>query len=236
MALGFASIPKVILKSPKVSMQGKTTYAQLMDYAWNGSGFPGRDRLAEENGCHPNTVDKAIKELKELGLITVKRRGHQRTNLYIIEDITEDIIAKLEPAGMNITPLDDKGEDDDKKDDQPKKKDDIPYERIVKYLNEQAGTAFKHNTKETRRYIKARFADGFTTKDFKKVIDFKVSEWKTDPDMMQYLRPLTLFSTKFEGYLNAAMKAGNRPPDGGGGKTSIPNVSNSDFLKEYGLK
>lgn len=42
--------------------------------------------------------------------------------------------------------------------------------------------------------------------DFKKVIDWKVSEW-TGTDMEKYLRPETLFGTKFEGYLNAAPAA-----------------------------
>ena len=38
--------------------------------------------------------------------------------------------------------------------------------------------------------------------EFKKVIDNKVAAWKGDPKMEQYLRPETLFSTKFETYLN----------------------------------
>jgi hypothetical protein len=35
------------------------------------------------------------------------------------------------------------------------------------------------------------------------VIDKKCQEWLGDPKMQQYLRPETLFGTKFEGYLNA---------------------------------
>jgi len=49
--------------------------------------------------------------------------------------------------------------------------------------------------------IKARIADGFTIKDFETVIQKKADEWlKTD--MSKYLRPETLFGTKFESYLN----------------------------------
>lgn len=78
----------------------------------------------------------------------------------------------------------------------------IPYEDIISYLNEQAGKSFKHKTAKTRSLIKARFKDGFTIDDFKQVIDIKTAQWLTDSNMNQYLRPETLFGTKFEGYLN----------------------------------
>ena len=38
--------------------------------------------------------------------------------------------------------------------------------------------------------------------DFKTVIDKKCAEWLQDGTMVQYLRPETLFGTKFEAYLN----------------------------------
>ncbi|MFK4417152.1 putative phage protein (TIGR02220 family) [Bacillus sp. RC251] len=78
----------------------------------------------------------------------------------------------------------------------------IPYEDIVSYLNEKAGKSFKHKTAKTRSLIKARFKDGFTIDDFKRVIDIKAAQWLTDSNMSQYLRPETLFGTKFESYLN----------------------------------
>lgn len=77
-----------------------------------------------------------------------------------------------------------------------------PYAEVISYLNQKAGTAFKVNSKDTRKHIKARFDEGFTVEDFKTVIDHKVTEWGSNPDMAQYLRPSTLFGTKFESYLN----------------------------------
>ncbi|MEH7186514.1 conserved phage C-terminal domain-containing protein [Bacillus toyonensis] len=78
----------------------------------------------------------------------------------------------------------------------------IPNEDIVSYLNEKAGKSFKHKTAKTRSLINARFKDGFTIDDFKQVIDIKTAQWLNDSHMSQYLRPETLFGTKFEGYLN----------------------------------
>ena len=73
---------------------------------------------------------------------------------------------------------------------------------VVTYLNEKANTNFKPCTDKTKRCIKARVNEGFTLDDFKKVIDKKVNKWM-GTEFQQYLRPETLFGTKFEGYLNA---------------------------------
>ena len=73
---------------------------------------------------------------------------------------------------------------------------------IVSYLNEKAGKNYKASSRRTAELIRARMREGFTVSDFKRVIDNKVSDWKPRKEMEQYLRPETLFGTKFEGYLN----------------------------------
>lgn len=75
------------------------------------------------------------------------------------------------------------------------------YSSIINYLNKQANTRYRVNNKKTKTLIKARLNEGFTEDDFYKVIDNKVNEW-ANTDMNKYLRPETLFSQKFEGYLN----------------------------------
>lgn len=80
----------------------------------------------------------------------------------------------------------------------------IPYEEIVSYLNTRAGTRFTSNSKDTQKHIRARWKEGYRLEEFFLVIDVKVREWKNDKKMAQYLRPSTLFSPKFEGYLQQA--------------------------------
>ena len=75
------------------------------------------------------------------------------------------------------------------------------YKDIIDYLNLKVGTNYKHTSADTRKHIKARYNDGFKLEDFKTVIDKKVTEWK-GTDMAKYIRPSTLFGTKFESYLN----------------------------------
>jgi uncharacterized phage protein (TIGR02220 family) len=83
---------------------------------------------------------------------------------------------------------------------------DIPYVEIINYLNDVANKNFRSTTKKTKDLIKARWNEGFRFEDFKKVIDNKVKDWKHDPHMNKYLRPETLFGTKFESYLNENSK------------------------------
>lgn len=89
-----------------------------------------------------------------------------------------------------------------------------PNKEIIDYLNAKAGTSYRHTSKDTQKHISARFAEGYTLEDFKNVIDKKVGEWKTDPKMVAFIRPSTLFGTKFEGYLNqksASARNGKTP-------------------------
>lgn len=73
---------------------------------------------------------------------------------------------------------------------------------IIDYLNQKTGKHFRKSIANTTRAINARIKEGFTVDDFKAVIDKKVIEWGKDERMKQYLRPQTLFGTKFESYLN----------------------------------
>lgn len=73
---------------------------------------------------------------------------------------------------------------------------------IIEYLNSKVGSQFKISGKKTKTLIQARINEGFTVDDFKKVIDIKSAKWKDDLKMSQFLRPETLFGTKFESYLN----------------------------------
>ena len=72
---------------------------------------------------------------------------------------------------------------------------------VIDYLNAVLGTNYRASSKKNATLINARFKEGFTVEDFKSVIDKKSSSWQ-GTDMAKYLRPETLFGTKFEGYLN----------------------------------
>ncbi|TWJ56202.1 phage replisome organizer N-terminal domain-containing protein [Bacillus paralicheniformis] len=90
-----------------------------------------------------------------------------------------------------------------------KEKEEIPYKLIIDLLNKVAGTKYRHTTTKTRSLIKARWNEGNRFDDFKHVILVKWEEWRGS-DMDKYLRPETLFGTKFENYRNQKPKGGSR--------------------------
>ena len=79
--------------------------------------------------------------------------------------------------------------------------DNIPYKEIIDYLNSKTGKKYRDNVQKNRSLIKARWSEGYRLDDFKQVIDNMVKDW-SDTKYAKYLRPETLFGTKFDGYLN----------------------------------
>lgn len=73
---------------------------------------------------------------------------------------------------------------------------------IINYLNEKIGSKYRANNKATQQHINARLKEGYTVDDFKTVIDKMYLKWK-GTEYEDYLRPQTLFGTKFESYLNS---------------------------------
>lgn len=77
---------------------------------------------------------------------------------------------------------------------------------------QSALTAYEESTKRACRFpspevvrnLERIAAAGYTIDDVRFVCDSKAVEWGDDKRMSRYLRPETLFSSKFESYLNAA--------------------------------
>lgn len=76
-----------------------------------------------------------------------------------------------------------------------------PVTEIVDYMNQKLGTHYKPKSQGTQKHIVARLKEGYSVEDFRKVIDKKCAQWMGS-SMAKYLRPETLFGSKFEGYLN----------------------------------
>ena len=96
----------------------------------------------------------------------------------------------------------------------------IPYVEIIDYLNSKCSKHYKHSNRIAREKILARWNEGFRLEDFKVVIDVKASEWVKDTEMNKYLRPDTLFGSKFEIYLNSV----------------APTQKTNDFVIAKGVK
>lgn len=69
-------------------------------------------------------------------------------------------------------------------------------------MNKKANTNYRVTSEKTKKLINARLNEKYKEQDFYKVIDTKCTSWLKDKEMCKYLRPETLFGTKFESYLN----------------------------------
>lgn len=101
---------------------------------------------------------------------------------------------------------------------------------IIDYLNKRAGKKYSVKTKKTAQLIHKLLDNGFTVEDFERVIDIKCKQWLNNEKMNQYLRPRTLFSEKFEDYLNEAPARVNRNVSSG---QSVEDKMKALFGKDW---
>ena len=93
---GFTIVPNLLFMLKGLSHGARLTYVLLLKYAWQeGSCFPGIDRLAEDLGVERKSVMRYTRELRSTGLISVKRRGFGKTNVYRICKLKTADILKL---------------------------------------------------------------------------------------------------------------------------------------------
>src|ERR1035437_5927998 len=77
-------------------------------------------------------------------------------------------------------------------------------ESVISLFNSIVGTKYTTKTKDTNTMIENLFKKGHTLADFEAVIVKQFAKWQSDPKMIDFLRPATLFrASKFEGYLNS---------------------------------
>ena len=155
----------------------------------------------------------AIQKLEDEGVVikgNYNKSPYDRTMWY---SLSEEAMSNFPESEIEVTDLSNENDrsvtpiPDIKTD----KRKDIhsQVDEIVSYLNEKSGKHYRASSSPTVKCIHARLEEKFTVEDFKKVIDNKVAQWK-DTDMDGFLRPQTLFGTKFESYLNEDATKGRR--------------------------
>ncbi|PSB71936.1 DNA replication protein DnaD [Bacillus sp. LNXM12-2] len=176
-------------------------------------------------------VTKELREVKDKSLMSVLYPKIENTNIRVLfERYANDTLHDT---------LTTSGQKEKEKEKEKEKKDilsgkptadesEIPFKLITDLLNQMSEKNYRHTTPKTQQLIKARWNEGFRFDDFKKVILAKCFEWRDNPDMSKFLRPETIFGTKFEGYLNNSdevIKRAEHKISGGGGlkrKNDIP--------------
>lgn len=179
------------------------------------------DEIALHTGIDYRTLPKTFERLEEVGLAKYVdgwvvianykafsenpkvRKGIEDGMSMLpkeIREVMDSLSDSMDRLSYSMTDFD-SDNDNDNDNDSPT---GAVADEVIDYLNEKANKQFRH-TQTNRNRILPRLKEGFTVEDCKAVIDRKSRDWLNNPDMSKYLRPETLFGSKFEGYLNEAI-------------------------------
>lgn len=216
----FNQIPVPIIEAEDLNDFEKLLFSEIYTMANSfGSVFPSNAFLAERYGKSKKTISVSLKSLQEKEYIRMEyefegkevRRRYILPNLQkckggIYVDVNTPIQKRKEGMVKNVKETISSNKSNTISSNNMSDKPDNAVSEILAYLNEKAGTGYRASSKKTQSLVKARFSEGYNLDDFKTVIDNKVSSWK-GTEWEKYLRPETLFSPKFEGYLNEKPRA-----------------------------
>lgn len=181
--------------------------ANFKDGNWQGSEvkrgqyITGRKSLSRATGISERTIRTCLQKLEATNEVTIE----PTSKWSIITVVKYDKYQGFESKAPSKTPEDRPSIDHQSttiEEERRKKR----IKDIVEHLNLKTNSAYKSTTQSTTSKINARIEEGATYEDFVKVIDSKSTEWLNKSDMSKYLRPETLFGSKFEGYLQNATK------------------------------
>lgn len=207
----YTVIANSCIKNPNLSLKAKGLMVVLWSLpdGWNFS-IEGLTAMMKEG---KSSISNAIQELEAEGYLTRKQlrkaNGQADGNEWILCDIpsvenrTTDNSSANNRAQLSKEELSKEIKESKDIQDSTSTIFHSCVNEIVSYLNELAMTSYRPTTPKTQAMIRSRMNEGFTVEDFKKVIAFKVMRWQ-NTDFAPFLRPDTLFGTKFEGYLNEA--------------------------------
>ena len=172
--------------------------------------------LAAEFGFDTYLIELALGTFSKLDMIHLENHNicitgwEEHQNIEGLEKIREQTRERVKKfrerqkqLSCNVTSNENETQSNalEEEKEEDKEKEIYIYSSIVDYLNLKANTKYRSSSNKTKTLIKARINEGYSEEDFKKVIDNKTDEW-LNTDMEKYLRPETLFGTKFESYLN----------------------------------
>ena len=222
---GYGMIPKVVMKDQALSAEAKAIYAYLCSYCGAGNtAFPSVELICHDLGISEKRYQRHIKQLKENGYVLVTRNRIENgfsNNIYTLPKTVsvqnvpvqsvrvQGVPVQNVPTNINSLKSNSLKSNKNNKNHMSGKPDSIPYSDIINYLNEKAMRSFKV-TEKWKSLIKARWNEGQRYDDFIKVIDIKTNQWLKDSKMSKYLRPETLFSNKFDSYLNESEPINNK--------------------------
>lgn len=206
----YSIIPATVRYDSNLTANAKLLYGEITalsnqaGYCWASNKY-----FANLYGVSIESIKRYVRQLKESGYIRVEVTTRGET--------TERRIYVLDDPGSKMTPPRVKNDPTPRVKNDPinntsmntKSNKDI-VGKVISYLNLKTAQSYRPTSKSTQRHINARIQEGFALEDFMAVIDAQNQEWGKDAKMRRYLRPETLFGSKFESYLQASRQMPGR--------------------------
>lgn len=203
----YSIIPATVRYDSNLTANAKLLYGEITalankkGYCWASNSY-----FAELYSVSTDTIKRHIRQLKESGYVSVevmRDESNQVTErrIYVTDDPSgqkrPDPQCKNDPhpQGKNNTLNNTSSNITSNKD---------IVGKVISYLNVKTAQGYRATSKATQRHVNARLNEGYELEDFYSVIDSCNVMWGKDEKMRRYLRPETLFGTKFESYLQAA--------------------------------
>ena len=158
-----------------------------------GSFVTGFENLSKETNLSVQKIRTAISKLKSTNDLTIKSTP-QGT---VIQVVSYNKFQVATNESTNDQQTDNKQITTNNNDKNKKNENKEEVKEVLAYLNQKLNKKYR-----VAKGLLKRFTEGYTVEDAKKVIDNKIIEWGEDEKMKKYLTPDTLFSEKFDKYLN----------------------------------
>lgn len=212
----YAIIPAEVRYNDKLRASEKLLFGEITSLS-NATGIctASNNYFAKLYNVVPSAITKWIKDLEKYEYITIeyvkegkeiKQRIIRITSIHKYDEVFTNVlegIHKCEKGYSQKSKENNTSNNTNTNNNKEiyKEKNKKMIEATINYLNKKTGKAYKPNTPNTVKHLTARINEGYTDLDFMDVIDTKCKEW-LDTDMEKYLRPDTLFGSKFENYFN----------------------------------
>lgn len=211
----YAIIPANVRYDSELRANEKLMYGEITALAnKTGECWASNQYFAELYGVTPQAVSKWISHLNDCGYINVEiayKGNTKEVDRRIIRIVSTNVseVSTNDCGGINKRLIPHKQKFKDNNTSKNNTRDNnLIYSQVVNYLNNRIGSRYNPKSGYIQRLITARMNDGYAVEDFYTVIDKKAAEWH-GTKMAQYLRPQTLFGTKFEAYLNQPVSKTN---------------------------
>lgn len=177
-----------------------------IEYRREGKQIVGRVIRVVEKSL--GVVEKSTHPTRKTGIpYSENRRGYSKNweGSYTLENSNIDIQEENSKENLLYSSIEQKKnlkEDKIQKEfivSQAKREPDI--EKILSHLNKKTGSNYQTRNQTVKKLIEKHIKSGYEVEDFLTVIEKKCLEWGKDEKMKKYIRPVTLFGSKFEQYL-----------------------------------